>query len=70
MEAIVRQRLTKEALQRYGNIRAADQLKARQIIAILYQIIQSGKVQMISDAQLKEMLKGMNQQRKMNIRRV
>ena len=42
LEAIVKQRMTKEVMQRYGNVKAANPQKALQLIAILGQFIQSG----------------------------
>ena len=56
LESIVRQHLTKDALERYGNIKAAQPEKAVQVLAVLGQIIQSGKLDMINDDLFKEIL--------------
>ena len=56
LEAVVKQRLTKDALQRYGNIKAANQQKAMQLLAILGQFIQTGRVENIDDDLLKKIL--------------
>ena len=57
LETTVKQYLTKEAIIRYGNIKAAHQQKAIQIITILAQLIQSGQItEKIDDAQFKEIL--------------
>ena len=57
LETTVKQYLTKEAIIRYGNIKAAHQQKAMQIITILAQLIQSGQItEKIDDAQFKEIL--------------
>ncbi|MBS3144532.1 hypothetical protein J4208_03015 [Candidatus Woesearchaeota archaeon] len=57
LETTVKQYLTKEAITRYGNIKAAHQQKAIQIITILAQLIQSGQItEKIDDAQFKEIL--------------
>lgn len=57
MENIVRQFLTKEALARYGNLKAAHQEKALQLLIILFQAIQKGQVQdKIDDLMLKRIL--------------
>ena len=57
LETTVKQYLTKEAITRYGNIKAAHQQKAIQIITILPQLIQSGQItEKIDDAQFKEIL--------------
>ena len=57
LETTVKQYLTKEAITRYGNIKAAHQQKAIQMITILAQLIQSGQItEKIDDAQFKEIL--------------
>jgi programmed cell death protein 5 len=55
LEVIVKQRLTKEALERYSNIKAADPEKAVQILAILAQFISRSREQ-ITDEQFKRLL--------------
>jgi len=57
LEAIVKQAFTKEALQRYGNLRAAFPERAVQLLVILAQAIQSGQITKIDDNTLKEVLK-------------
>jgi programmed cell death protein 5 len=57
LEAAVKQVFTRDALIRYGNIKAANPEKAVQLLIILGQLIQQGKIQQINDAQLKEILK-------------
>lgn len=57
LESEVKKYFTREAITRYGNIKAAHPQKAMQIITILAQLIQSGKIQeQIDDAQFKEIL--------------
>ena len=56
LEGIVKQLFTKEALERYGNIKAVDQEKAIQVIAVIGQLVQSGRVQKINDEMLKNLL--------------
>lgn len=56
LEAIVKQYLTKEALERYGNIKTAQPDKAVQVLAILGQLIQTGRVQKVDDHLFKEIL--------------
>lgn len=56
IELIVKQALTKEALERYGNLKAAFPEKAVQLLAMLAQAIQSGQITRIDDATLKEVL--------------
>ena len=71
IEAVVRQRLTKEALQRYSNIKAADPDKATQLLLLLAQFLQSGKMGMITDDILKQILIRTSQKkREMKIKRV
>ncbi len=62
LEATVKKYLTKEAVTRYGNIKAAHPQKAVQIITILAQLIQSGKIQsQMDDTQFKEILLNMQE---------
>jgi len=56
LEAVVKARFTKEALLRYGTIKAADQEKAVQLIGLLAQAIQQGNIQSIDDAAFKGLL--------------
>ena len=58
LEEIVKQFLTKEALQRYGNLKTAHPEKSLQILVILSQLIQQGRIKKkIDDNILKEVLK-------------
>jgi|TARA_Y100000310_G_scaffold181354_1_gene181282 programmed cell death protein 5 len=71
LEAIVKQALTKEALQRYGNLKAAFPDRAVQLLMILAQAIQSGQITKIDDNDLKEILKKTNPEKKdIKIKRV
>ncbi|MBU4503025.1 MAG: hypothetical protein KKA79_10605 [Nanoarchaeota archaeon] len=57
LEMIAKQKMTKEAISRYGNLKAAHPEKAIQIIAILAQAIQQGQItEQITDEKLKSML--------------
>ncbi|MBI2546001.1 hypothetical protein HYV81_02365 [Candidatus Woesearchaeota archaeon] len=70
LEAIVKQRLTKEAVQRYGNIKAANPQKAVQLLAVLGQLIQGGRIDTIDDELLKKILIRMQEPKKdFNIRK-
>jgi len=65
LESVVKQFLTKEALQRYGNLKTAHQDKAVQLLVILGQAIQQGQVkQKITDEQLKNILKQLQTEKK------
>ena len=57
LEEIVKQVLTKEALERYGNLKTAYPDRAVQLIVILAQAIQSGQITNVDDDMLKEILK-------------
>ena len=71
LEVIVKQALTKEALQRYGNFKAAFPDRAVQLLVILAQAIQSGQITKIDDDTLKEILKKISsEKREINIKRV
>jgi len=64
LEMMVKQVFTKEALSRYGNIKAAHPEKAVQVLVVLGQLIQQGKIKQINDAQLKEILKKLTPEKK------
>ena len=71
LESIVKQVLTKEALERYSNIKAVDYDKAVQIIAVIGQLVQSGRVEMIDDKMLIQLLSKLApKKRQINIKRV
>ena len=57
LEDVVRQRFTKEALQRYGNLKVAHPQTAVSLLIVLGQLIQQGRVGMIDDETLKSILK-------------
>ena len=59
LESFVKTRLTKKALERYGNLKTAHPEKALQLLAILAQAIQTQNIPQINDEQLKDLLKRM-----------
>lgn len=72
VEEIVKAKLTKEAIERYGNIKAAHPDKAVQLLAFLGQLIQTGKLnETITDEKLKIILNKLTpQKREIKITRV
>jgi DNA-binding TFAR19-related protein (PDSD5 family) len=56
IESIVKSTFTKEALQRYGNLKSAHPEKAIQVLVYFGQLIQAGKVQQVDDEMLKAVL--------------
>ncbi len=57
LESIAKQKMTKEAVTRYGNLKSAHPEKAIQLIAILAQAIQQGQItEQITDEKLKSLL--------------
>ena len=56
LEGVVKQKMDREALLRYGNIKAADQERAMGLIAVFGQVLSSGKVPLITDDILKSVL--------------
>jgi len=71
LEITVKKALTKEALQRYGNLKAGFPEKAIQLLVILAQALQSGQVTKIDDDNLKEILKKISPEKKeIKIKRV
>ena len=69
LEAIVKPRLTKEAIERYSNLKIAHQEKAIQVLVMVAQALQSGQINQINDEQLKELLKKLTIKKEFNIRR-
>ncbi len=63
LEAIVRGVMTKEAMQRYGNVKAAHPDKAVQALVVLAQLAQQG-VQKIDDDKFKEILQRLTPKKK------
>jgi len=57
LEIMVKQSLTKEALERYSNLKTAFPDRAVQLLVILAQAMQSGQIKKIDDNTLKELLK-------------
>jgi DNA-binding TFAR19-related protein (PDSD5 family) len=71
LENAVKQAFTKEALERYGNLKIAYPDRAVQLLVILSQAIQSGQINIVDDKMLKEILKKINPEKKeINIKRV
>ncbi len=64
LEIVVKQKMTKQALERFGNIKSAHPEKAIQLLAILGQAIQAGKIEEIDDDQLKEILMKLTPEKK------
>ena len=57
LESMAKQNMTKEAISRYGNLKAAHPEKAIQLIAIIAQAIQQGQItEQITDEKLKNLL--------------
>ena len=70
LETLVKSRMTKEAVQRYGNIRTANPELSIQILALLGQLLQTGKVDVIDEEKFKEiMLRITPQKREFRLRR-
>ena len=71
LEMIVKQALTKDALERYGNLKAAFPERAVQVLVILTQALQSGQITQVDDDTLKEILKKISPEKKdIKIKRV
>ena len=72
MESVVKQIFTKEAVERYGNLKTAHQEKALQLLVILYQAMQTGQIKAkVDDSTLKKFLQQMTPKKKdFNIKRV
>lgn len=71
LESVVKKVLTKEALQRYSNLKTAHPEKAIQLLAAIGQAIQQGNVGVIGDEALKDLLRRLTpEKRDTKIRRV
>ena len=64
LEQAVKPRLTKDALQRYGNLKMAHPEKAMYAMAVLAQMIQQNQVETIDDKLLKLVLLQMQPKKK------
>ena len=64
LEMVVKQALTKEALQRYGNLKTAFPDRAVQLLVVLAQALQSGQITKIDDNTLKDILKKISPEKK------
>jgi DNA-binding TFAR19-related protein (PDSD5 family) len=69
LEQQVKTRLSKEALQRYGNIKTADPEKAIQLLVVLARLIQMGRISTVSDEELKSILVKLSEKRETKITR-
>ena len=56
LELMVRQVLTKKALERYSNLKTAHPELAIQLLVLLSQAIQSGQIKTVDDDALKNLL--------------
>ncbi|GEM_PF-1911037 len=71
LETIVKAKLSREALTRYGNVKAAHPELALNLILVLANLINQGRItEQISDAQLKEFLKQLSAKKSFNIKRM
>ena len=69
LESVVKQKMTKEALQRFGNIKIAHPEKALRLLVFLARGIQLGKLAEIDDKILKEILSSISEKREIRIKR-
>lgn len=71
LEAAIKPHFTREALERYGNIKAADREKAVQVVVVLSQLLQRGQISQVDDALFKKILNELTPAKKdFKIRRV
>ncbi len=70
IELAVKQKMTRGALERFGNIKTAYPEKAIQVLVVLARGIQLGKIATVDDATLKEILQTLTlEKRDMQIRK-
>lgn len=71
VEALIKQHMTKDAIQRYGNIKSAHPEKALQILAVLGKGIEAGQLKTVDDVMLKNLLSRLQEEKRdFNIRRI
>jgi len=70
LEVVVKQKMTREAVERFGNIKAVDQEKAIKVLVVLGQLIQSGKLISINDETLKNILIRLQEKKEFKIKRI
>jgi len=56
LESVVKKALTRDALSRYGNLRSAHPEKAIQLLVVLAQFLEQGKLKVVDDLTLKQLL--------------
>ena len=70
LENIARSLLTKDALARYGTLKAAHPERALQLLIVIGNAVQQGKIRKIDDNMLKEILRNITpEKREIKIRR-
>lgn len=57
LEAQIKSRMTKSAIERFGNIKASDANRAVDLLVILGHLIQQGKIAVIDDKTFKAVLR-------------
>ena len=64
IESVVKQKMSKDALQRYGNIKSAHPEKALTLLAILGKGLESGQIKTVDDKLLKLILLKIQEEKK------
>ena len=64
LEAFVKQGMTKDAVERYGNVKLADPEKAVQALAVMARALQTKQVSQINDDLLKHFLAALTPEKK------
>lgn len=64
LEALIKTKLTKEAISRYGNIKSAHPELAVQLLVILAQLIQTQPIESIDDDELRQILQKISPEKK------
>ncbi|MBW3011816.1 hypothetical protein KY311_01395 [Candidatus Woesearchaeota archaeon] len=57
LENMVKPRLTREALERFGNLKAGQPQLAMQVLVVLGQLIEAGKLGQVDDSIMVQILK-------------
>jgi len=70
IETAVKQMLAPDALQRFGNIKAAHPELAMRVIAVIAQALQQGHKSVITDEQMRSILEQLTKTREIKIKRL
>jgi DNA-binding TFAR19-related protein (PDSD5 family) len=69
LEDLAKSKMSREAISRYGNIKVAHPELAVKAISLIAQAAQTGKVDIITDFQFKELLKQLQEKKTLKFKK-